>query len=368
MAGTRYILAGYLRAVGLGSEVIEYLITELVQSPGYPSYETIERGFRRFGMELSTMLLDGAGLITMTSVALTQVFQPNAEYVLLLRMEEDKVIYLNGRGEIVSLPYKRFVAIWTGKIFTVTVDRPDLLIARIKEIQEANKPKNRAKVCIADIKESSHMNEPLVYRGCRIVSAYLSYFFIRLKIHPNVITFSWLIPVIIAAFLLSAGNSLAVRLVSAAMILLGYTLDCSDGEVARIAGQYSRIGGYLDLLIHWIGGPLLILGVTMGLYRNTHDTGILLTGLKAMFGGALYNYLSIQLNSWSGHANPYTVQHSLLLPLFWFFPLDLNIFLVGAVFNRLSEALELWGTLSYILSFLIAGVFFFKELQPDDQT
>lgn len=81
------------------------------------------------------------------------------------------------------------------------------------------------------------------------LSPLLSIFFIKKGIKPNTITVMMIICGIIAPILLMVDN-ICVQCVSAVLFLLWFTLDASDGEVARFTQTFSKHGRDLDYLSH----------------------------------------------------------------------------------------------------------------------
>lgn len=92
------------------------------------------------------------------------------------------------------------------------------------------------------------------------LSPYLSVLFIKKHIKPDTITIMMIICGIIAPLLLMV-NNIYVQCVSAVLFILWFTLDASDGEVARFTSTFSKHGKDLDYLSHVSCHSLFVIGM-----------------------------------------------------------------------------------------------------------
>ncbi len=81
------------------------------------------------------------------------------------------------------------------------------------------------------------------------LSPFLSILFIKKHIKPDTITIMMIVCGIIAPILLMV-NNIYLQCVSAFLFILWFTLDASDGEVARFTSTFSKHGRDLDYLSH----------------------------------------------------------------------------------------------------------------------
>lgn len=96
---------------------------------------------------------------------------------------------------------------------------------------------------------------------CRPVAAVLVWLLFYVPITPNQITFLSLLVALLsdAALLFCPGGT---GLASAALLLyFAFVLDCTDGQLARLRGQTSSVGSYLDFLMDEIKAVALIAAV-----------------------------------------------------------------------------------------------------------
>lgn len=89
----------------------------------------------------------------------------------------------------------------------------------------------------------------------RRLSPFIVNVFLDLKIKPNTITIYMIVTGIIGAILF-AFNIIWFKFTGYIFILLWLTLDCADGEVARITKTFSKFGKELDYIAHIINHPI----------------------------------------------------------------------------------------------------------------
>jgi hypothetical protein len=124
----------------------------------------------------------------------------------------------------------------------------------------------------------------------RPFSIYVTILFIKLRVRPNQVTFLSLLAVLSAlAFLLQSDP--ASMLLAAGFIFLYHLLDHVDGEVARyriVRGeqQPSILGQYYDVLVHSYSANLMLLFMSLGLYRLHGSGWIVLAGVVAAWGAS----------------------------------------------------------------------------------
>jgi phosphatidylglycerophosphate synthase len=363
MAGTRVILANYLRTIGLTPLEIKTVLLVLIEHPEYPNLPLLRSCFADLGLNLLVTDVGLADLFPGTTPVISSVNAAQS-YIILLGAKNRQIYYLDAGGSLNTETEEKFAEIWDKKVYLITAS------VSLENVRSVLRGKVLARQfapnyhpTLQQIKNAGLGNEPYVYRFCRLFSIYLTYCFARLRIHPNLITGSWVIPIVCAGISFSAGFSLLNRWLAVGLILLGLTLDCSDGETARLTGKSSSLGGYLDGLIHWVSTPILTIGIIFG-ELHTHSTlSIITEGMLCITSGTTYNFVVQQSNTWKGQDNPYAQFDSLFNPLFYLYPLDINIFLFGAILNSIPIALRIWLYLSLVLITLLITKFIWQEIK-----
>lgn len=102
-----------------------------------------------------------------------------------------------------------------------------------------------------------------------------------LGIPPNVLTLSSLVPMAVAAWVLSRGELTAAGL----WIVGGGALDLIDGAVARQTNRTSAFGGVLDSVVDRASDTLVYLGAVLYFHRLEEPLYVALSA--AALGGAL---------------------------------------------------------------------------------
>jgi len=359
MSGTRIVVVKYLRALNIDTDLSARIIDILVRRPGYPAFSTISSCLIQCGVECEISKSEKP--VFCDDLYISRIKADDFKVVLMIQADTERVKFLTSEGEIVIDSFEHFCLEFGYETMKLSVPDFDMLKLRVQKLYDEEQNSKLIDGSITNIKRLSKLNEPPIYRFCRFFSIYFSYVFIKLKIHPNYITFFWFLSIAAASFCFSRGSTEAYRIAAALLIMLGYTFDCSDGEVARVTNKYSKIGGYLDTIIHWVSGLLIILGVTWGIYNERRDPGILKIGLICVLGDSIFTYIYGQLNSWRNKNSTYGLFHPIFLPLVWLFPIDLNLFLAGAIFNQLQTALKIWEIASLSLATIMVCLFFLQE-------
>jgi len=97
-----------------------------------------------------------------------------------------------------------------------------------------------------------------VLRTLSLVTTYLLY---KANISPNTISFlSFFCYFIVGLY--CAHFSLGSAYFLPAIIVLGYVLDCSDGEISRLKSMSSLTGHSIDILAHTLGSVSLLYGLS----------------------------------------------------------------------------------------------------------
>ena len=117
---------------------------------------------------------------------------------------------------------------------------------------------------------------------------------LRLGVTPNQVTIAAL-PFILAAMGLLAAGGVALSLAGALMLHVGLVLDNLDGDLARATGKTSIRGEYLDALIGYIYGALLLPAVGIGVSRAPDLGHKAISAVIDMPAGAY-----LQIGMWAG--------------------------------------------------------------------
>lgn len=104
----------------------------------------------------------------------------------------------------------------------------------------------------------------------RRLSTLLTRLLIRTPLSPNQVTVLSFLVFLPGAYLLSTGERIA--LIGAGLLIqLSYTLDCCDGELARLRGLSSPFGAWLDGLLDRVAELMLCLALGRALERQSGD-------------------------------------------------------------------------------------------------
>ncbi|MFZ2029429.1 MAG: CDP-alcohol phosphatidyltransferase family protein [Vitreimonas sp.] len=178
--------------------------------------------------------------------------------------------------------------------------------------------------------------EPPVYRLLRRVTVWLTLASIPTPITPNQITLLGNAISIGAAVLAATGDPRWLPTAGIAL-LIGYVLDCMDGELARAREQSSRLGIHLEHLGNWVLVGVLQMGVAYGAYRASGDATFLELGMLSLFGWYGFYFFFLQAQSWVAGVDAFGALRRFSRWLVFVMPLDENLFILGTLASSLRE-------------------------------
>lgn len=118
-------------------------------------------------------------------------------------------------------------------------------------------------------------SDSLIDALCIAISPIFTKIFIKRNVSPNGVTLLMILLGIIGSLLLSLPYML-LKCIGSFFLLLWYTMDRSDGEVARITQKFSKYGKEMDYIAHLICHPLFVMAVWCNfLQLNKYDMNII---------------------------------------------------------------------------------------------
>lgn len=160
----------------------------------------------------------------------------------------------------------------------------------------------------------------LIIRGC-----------VRLRIHPNVLTFTGVVINVVAGWALSQGHFLNAFWI----MIAANVFDFIDGKVAIETGEVSKFGGFWDSVIDRFSDLALSVGLIC-LYSSLGRTDYVLITSIAMVFATMTSYARARAES--------------LLPRckvgFMERPERIVLFMIGALTNRMAAVMWVIGVLS----------------------
>jgi len=113
----------------------------------------------------------------------------------------------------------------------------------------------------------------------------------RTSITPNQISFfSFFLTAVAACFLTSLNSS--CQAIGGGFLLVGFLVDCLDGDLARLKNLKSPLGAMLDPILDRCGEIVIILGIAVNGWRMTDNPLWLLGGIILMGLSQLYFYIT----------------------------------------------------------------------------
>lgn len=105
---------------------------------------------------------------------------------------------------------------------------------------------------------------------CSYLCPPFTFYFIKMKVSPNTITMFMIIFGIVGSILLALPYYMC-KLAAVVSFILWYTMDHSDGQVARITKQFSQFGVEMDYMAHLISHSLFIIAMWCSLVQMDYD-------------------------------------------------------------------------------------------------
>ena len=94
--------------------------------------------------------------------------------------------------------------------------------------------------------------------------------FIRINATPTQVTWIWGALLMLCSLMFLSTN-LWIHVLAAFGWIICFSLDCTDGQIARYKKQYSKRGVFLDLINHSVTWPALFICIGLGLYSMTGE-------------------------------------------------------------------------------------------------
>lgn len=156
---------------------------------------------------------------------------------------------------------------------------------------------------------------------------------IRLRIHPNLLTFTGVLISVWAGYELAAG-----RFMSAGLVMVGASIfDFIDGKVAVQSGRVSRFGGFWDSVIDRLSDLALAVGLIV-LYSKLGRTDYVLITSIAMVFATMTSYARARAECFLPKCKVGFMER----------PERIVLFMLAAFTNRMAAAMWIMGVLSIL--------------------
>jgi hypothetical protein len=114
------------------------------------------------------------------------------------------------------------------------------------------------------------------------VGVYFTWIFARTPITPNQVTALWVLMQCVGPLLFINGNY-SYMIIGVIIYHLGLLVDCADGQLARYKKQYSVMGIYLDHIGHHISISILLVSLSVGVFKMTGEGVYIAFGALGLF-------------------------------------------------------------------------------------
>jgi 1L-myo-inositol 1-phosphate cytidylyltransferase / CDP-L-myo-inositol myo-inositolphosphotransferase len=130
----------------------------------------------------------------------------------------------------------------------------------------------------------SYSDSPIIDKYIiRKISGLISGLLIRTPVTPNLVTAISLILGIISGILFSFGEH-SYTITASIVYFLSTIFDQCDGEVARLKHMSSEFGRVFDIIVDSVVNAVIVIGITIAVYKTNGSVLTIFTGLLAMTG------------------------------------------------------------------------------------
>lgn len=133
---------------------------------------------------------------------------------------------------------------------------------------------------VESIKELREVCQKGKIERVRRISVYLTKLLLYTPITANQVTLL-MTSVGIAIGILFSFGIYWYSIIGALLFPFYYILDHVDGEIARYRGTASLMGSYIDQLSHNVIYPFIFVGISFGVYANSHSIIVFIFGFSA---------------------------------------------------------------------------------------
>lgn len=125
------------------------------------------------------------------------------------------------------------------------------------------------------------------------ISIKITKYLARTNITPNEITVISFLIGVVSSVLFSLGEYIYL-IIGAILVQVSFTLDCVDGEIARLKNLQTTFGAFLDSVLDITRNVLIIFGAAFGIYSHTQNLLTQLTVFSAILGVLMMDYVGVK--------------------------------------------------------------------------
>lgn len=138
--------------------------------------------------------------------------------------------------------------------------------------------RGKRKYSFEEVNKVKHIGGGLVvtYWVHHNIATIFTYLFANKNISPNTITFLSFIVWLIGCILIVSIDSITWlgAILIYVLFNLSYTLDCCDGQVARLTGKGSIFGDWLDHVLDGVGNSILLSAIYWHIVKSLPETNL----------------------------------------------------------------------------------------------
>lgn len=211
--------------------------------------------------------------------------------------------------------------------------------------------------------KSEEDNFPLIARIIRQIAVMIAKKLINTKITANQVTIFGFVTLALSAYFFFRADYISL-IIAAVLLQIGVILDDVDGSLARMRNSANKYGHWLDELSGTYGYALIYIGITLGVYNQTHNQYIIMFGLFAALATAIKNTTQNLFLTEFKFASEFGQKVYKKAGFIMFFrytsPFIRTLFTFGALFNKLYWVIIFCGIYGPIYTIIQNTIFTLK--------
>jgi len=125
------------------------------------------------------------------------------------------------------------------------------------------------------------------------ISVKITKYLARTNVTPNEITVTSFLVGVVSSIFFSMGDYIYL-LIGAILVEVSFTLDCVDGEIARLKNLQTKFGAFLDSVLDATRNVLIVFGAAFGIFAHSQNVLVQLTAFSAMLGVMMMDYAGVK--------------------------------------------------------------------------
>ncbi|MBV8253615.1 MAG: CDP-alcohol phosphatidyltransferase family protein [Chitinophaga sp.] len=328
----------YLSLIGMNlqnQQLISQICYSIRLQGDFVTLNSVSAAFKDWGIPNEIAKFNKETILESHCSTLGMLINP-LELIIILNLNKTGIIYFSSKGKLNHKKWMHLENRWTGQYLVLDA----IPISKIRFNRSSENPpaplleQANFETKHIDLISKTFKQRMGIYSIFGMLISPVIQFLYKAGISPNILTLIWIICSFLAAGVVTFQTTVGVRILAIVLILCSYILDCCDGALARLTKKESTFGEYIDRLGHWLVQPIFIVSVVICCTQAEPSINIAWWGLACVVANATFNQL------YAEYIVRYSEERATKI-LWYLYPINPNIFIIGLASNRLYLALQL---------------------------